>query len=222
MRITAGAKQRTRARILVAAEKLFREQGFDSTSTRDLAREAGIAAGTLFNYFPTKEALALTLLGDALDRARADWRERRRSGAAIDEELFGHIAAGLRELARYRSFLGEVLETALSPFRSVSAEDAPGLREDVRVGHLETVAEILDGAGHKGAANAVTMHLYWTLYFGVLAFYATDESPNQEDTLAFLDQALHAFVASLARSPHPPVIQGTETRGPETQTEIQA
>jgi AcrR family transcriptional regulator len=200
MRITAGEKEKTRARILAGAERLFREQGFDSTSTRDLAREARIAAGTLFNYFPTKEALALTLLGDALDRARETWLEHRRAGASLDDDLFGHIAAGLRELASYRRFLAEVLETALSPFRNATDEGASNLREDVRVRHLETVAEVLEGAGHGQVTDAGTMHLYWTLYFGVLAFYAGDESPNQEDTLAFLDQALHAFVASLGRS----------------------
>ena len=42
--------------------------------------------------------------------------------------------------------------------------------------------------------------LYWTLYTGVLAFWACDASPHQEDTLAVLDHYLRAFVGSL---PHP-------------------
>jgi hypothetical protein len=41
------------------------------------------------------------------------------------------------------------------------------------------------------------MQLYWTLYLGVLAYWATDVSPKQEDTMALLDQSLKLFVASL-------------------------
>jgi hypothetical protein len=43
------------------------------------------------------------------------------------------------------------------------------------------------------------MQLYWTLYLGVFAYWAADESANQEDTLALLDQSLKLFVASLRK-----------------------
>ena len=43
----------------------------------------------------------------------------------------------------------------------------------------------------------MTMHLYWTLYLGVLTFWSSDNSPNQEDSLAVLDHSLKAFVATL-------------------------
>jgi hypothetical protein len=45
--------------------------------------------------------------------------------------------------------------------------------------------------------SPVTMQLYWTLYLGVLAYWAADTSLNQEDTLALLDQSLKLFVALL-------------------------
>jgi hypothetical protein len=43
----------------------------------------------------------------------------------------------------------------------------------------------------------VAWQLYWTLYTGVLAFWAEDASPKQEDTLALLDQSLQMFVGWL-------------------------
>jgi AcrR family transcriptional regulator len=46
-----------RERLLSAALKLFASKGVQSTSTAEIAREAGIAAGTLFLYFPTKQDL---------------------------------------------------------------------------------------------------------------------------------------------------------------------
>ncbi|WP_269848650.1 TetR/AcrR family transcriptional regulator [Methanosarcina horonobensis] len=40
-----------------AALKLFTERGFHGTSTAQISKDAGVATGTLFNYFPTKEDL---------------------------------------------------------------------------------------------------------------------------------------------------------------------
>ncbi|MDK2947633.1 MAG: hypothetical protein PWQ63_793 [Methanolobus sp.] len=46
-----------KAALLEAALKLFTERGFHGTSTAQISKEAGVATGTLFNYFPTKEDL---------------------------------------------------------------------------------------------------------------------------------------------------------------------
>jgi AcrR family transcriptional regulator len=50
-----------RTAILEAALKLFTERGFHGTSTAHISKEAGVATGTLFNYFPTKEDLINSL-----------------------------------------------------------------------------------------------------------------------------------------------------------------
>ena len=46
-----------RTAIMEAALKLFTEMGFHGTSTAQISKEAGVATGTLFNYFSTKEDL---------------------------------------------------------------------------------------------------------------------------------------------------------------------
>jgi AcrR family transcriptional regulator len=46
-----------RTAIREAALKLFTERGFQGTSTAQISKEAGVATGTLFNYFSTKEDL---------------------------------------------------------------------------------------------------------------------------------------------------------------------
>ena len=50
-----------RTAIIETALKLFTERGFHGTSTAQISKEAGVATGTLFNYFPTKEDLINTL-----------------------------------------------------------------------------------------------------------------------------------------------------------------
>lgn len=65
---------RNRARVLAAAEELFAEQGADA-QLLDIARRAGVGAGTVYRHFPTKEALfaevAAARLNDLLDEAVA-------------------------------------------------------------------------------------------------------------------------------------------------------
>ena len=51
------SEAQTRDRILQAAQRLFASQGFDGTTSRDLARAAGVAEGTLFRHFANKKAI---------------------------------------------------------------------------------------------------------------------------------------------------------------------
>lgn len=54
MRVVKEAEER-RNEILDTAEKLFGEKGFDGTSTNDILNEIGIARGTLYYHFKSKE-----------------------------------------------------------------------------------------------------------------------------------------------------------------------
>ena len=54
---TTQPEEATRTRIIKAAQKLFARQGYDGTTTRDLAAAAGVAEGTLFRHFANKKAI---------------------------------------------------------------------------------------------------------------------------------------------------------------------
>jgi len=188
MRVTEETKSATRLRILQAARRLFSDHGFEQTTTRDIALAADIAAGTLFNYFPTKEAVLASLTAEAL----AEVSPSTDSKSTLEEDLFALIAAGLRRLKPFRRHLPVLLETALSPLAKAPDEAAASLRTN----HLEAVTKII--AAHSNTSLAPTaLQLYWTLYSGLLAFWATDNSPRQEDTLALLDDSLDMFIAWL-------------------------
>lgn len=58
----ARAGQDHRERILEAASRLICKQGFHGTSTRDIAREAGVSLGNIYNHFATKEEILTALL----------------------------------------------------------------------------------------------------------------------------------------------------------------
>jgi AcrR family transcriptional regulator len=191
MRITAEEKHATRRRILDAAVDLFRGGGFDSTTTRDIAVAADIATGTLFNYFANKEAIVECLAQEALAKARANSEQIQEADLA--EEMFCFIALELRQLKPLRKFIKPLLETSLSPLTAAKGAES---HDSLRVEHLEIVSRL---ARKRGLAelSPVALQVYWTLYIGVLSFWASDKSPKQEDTLALLDQSLSMFVTWL-------------------------
>jgi len=189
MRVTLETKTATRQRILQTARRLFCDKGFDATTTRDIALAADIATGTLFNYFPTKEAILACLAADAL----ADANPPIDSAATLEEALFALIAAGLRKLKPLRKYLPVLLETALSPLAIKTPDESAAA---LRTSQLEAVTALAAAHGHA-PLSPTALQLYWTLYTGVLAFWAADNSPKQEDTLALLDDSLDMFFAWL-------------------------
>lgn len=93
----AAGKQERRDRLYDAALALFREQGYEQTTVDQIARRAGLAKGTFFNYFPTKDAI-LRYMGE---------REIGRLGAA---GMLGGSASAVANLKRFMVALAGSLE----------------------------------------------------------------------------------------------------------------
>lgn len=191
MRISEQAKHENRARILEKATELFVARGFEDCTTRDLAVAAGMATGTLFNYFPSKETLAMTMVAEAFSLGWQDFQRRRTGEEDLVEDLFLFISSGIRRLRPLRPFLGPVLERSLSPFpRKNICPEGDAARQE----HLAAVQEIIGRHGFTEAPDHVAVTIYWSLYLGILAFWTNDESPNQEASQALIDYSIRMFV----------------------------
>ena len=81
MRIVKDAKER-RNEILDVAEHLFCEKGFDNTSTNDILAEIGIARGTLYYHFNSKEDIL-----DAMIERLTNQMVEKASVIALDESI---------------------------------------------------------------------------------------------------------------------------------------
>ncbi len=91
-------------KIMEAALKIYREEGFESISMRKIARESGLAVGTVYNRFEDKDDLLTQLLANDIERIKT----------IMMETVFGRDAeAALRELIR--SFV----ENMMSESRSI-------------------------------------------------------------------------------------------------------
>src|SRR6184192_2075150 len=98
----AQNKEAIRKRIVTAALSLFHTKGFDSTTTKAIARKAGIAEGTVFNYFKSKDDIALHFFEAEVDSAMVSVRDNPRlKKAPLEEKLFALVHAQLEYLAPY-------------------------------------------------------------------------------------------------------------------------
>jgi len=62
-------REKSVAQISTAALKIFAEAGYDKASIRDIAKEANVALGLLYNYFPSKEALLASIFQSSVQDA---------------------------------------------------------------------------------------------------------------------------------------------------------
>ena len=94
------AKLERRERIYEAALCLFRTQGYDSTTVDQITRHAGLAKGTFFNYFPTKDAVLRYLGAREIGRLGASTMNNGNNrGTAIGKlkRLMAALAANLEQ-----------------------------------------------------------------------------------------------------------------------------
>ena len=77
-------KQQTRDRLVDAADALFARDGYEATTTADVAEAADVAQRTLFRHFPSKEALLYADMEDARLELRDALRARSDAATVID------------------------------------------------------------------------------------------------------------------------------------------
>lgn len=90
-RISKEKKEQIRKDILVAASNSFFEKGYEKTSTKEIAKEVGIAEGTLFNYFSTKADLYMEAFASEFQRNEGQFIQTERMGNAANELLADYV-----------------------------------------------------------------------------------------------------------------------------------
>ena len=94
--------RQNQAAIEAVALRLFIRQGYFGTSIRDIAREAGISVGNIYNYYPSKEALYVRLVRRySVEMAQHQARLQRLLGR-FDAESLRELAQAARDIV-YRN-----------------------------------------------------------------------------------------------------------------------
>lgn len=190
----------TQQRIVDTALVLFQERGFDKTTMRAIAAEAGVSLGNAYYYFKGKEHLVQAFY----DRSQVEHETVLRPALAglvsLDDRLTAALRTRIDSMARYRGFASSFFRTAVdpgSPMSPFSEESAPARAAAVALYEL-----VLEGSETKvpKALEPRLPGLLWLLQMGIVLFWVHDRSPGSARTYALIDRAVPLVVRLIALS----------------------
>ena len=172
-----------RDRLYAIAIRRMAKQGYESTTLRDVAKEAGVSVGLLYRYFPSKRAVIVALYDElsaeyarrALELPRGRWRDR----------FIFALRTSLQVLEPHRIALRALIPVMVGdPEEGVFAESAVPSRARVLRVFEEAVAGSTD-APPETLAHAMGRLLYM-VHLAVLLWWLLDKSTKQRATVALV------------------------------------
>jgi AcrR family transcriptional regulator len=187
---TAKGEQ-TRALILETAMQLFLERGYEETTMRAIAERAGVALGSAYYYFRSKEQLIQAFYSRTHQEHVAEAAHVLATERTLRGRLLGVMAAKLRTIEPYHRFSGVLFRTAAdpeSPLNPFSTESLPARREAT-----EVFAEVVRGADDRKLPRdleAELPDLLWMYHMGVVLFWIHDRSPGRARTWMLMERTV--------------------------------
>lgn len=186
----------TRARILGAALRVFRERGFDQATMREIAASADVAIGAAYYYFASKDALVMAFYQMAQQEMALQDERILDSSHTLEERLRGLINHKLVHFAPNRALMSALSAHVdprhpLSPF---SRETAPIRERDVAY-----FTRAVNDSKIKVAPSIDPFlpQLLWLYQMGVMLYWVYDESPGQKRTQILFEKTLHMLILTL-------------------------
>jgi AcrR family transcriptional regulator len=179
--------ERARQRILESALRLFGSKGYEPTTMRDIAAEAGYSPGLTYRYFTGKEELVMMLYQHLAEEL--DSYARSLPPASLADRFYTTVAKLLELMAPHRETLGALFSTALNPRSKVGvlSESTTDIRRQSRGMYLA----LIEGA--KDAPQASQREDLATVLYGahlaLVLFWLVDQSNQAQRAqrlLAFL------------------------------------
>ena len=205
LRLRESNKLQKLRRIKSAAAALFTEKGFDAATTRDIARRARVAKGTLFLYASEKRALVFLLWNDQAEVISAKVRAGFRPGAPLSEQLISMFSVYYQELARNLTLSRIMMKELLFYHALGEAENKPHSMHLV----LE-VKDLVAAAQRSGSIRSgedpflIARYIYMT-HLAALRFWLSMEKPEVVEGIASLRRIVKLIFQGLHESPPPPV-----------------
>jgi len=122
-RLVSSQLRRIR-RIVDAAIALAERGGFDAVKLRDVAEASGVALGTLYKYFRSKEEILLFAVNEDMERLEAVMSERPPQGHTPTERLSEFFARATRGFVRRPDYAHAVLRSTAASQASTAVQQA--------------------------------------------------------------------------------------------------
>ena len=170
-------------RLYATAMRLISERGYEATTLRDIAKEAGVSVGLLYRYFPSKHAVVLALY-DELSTAYAERAANLPAGKWHDRFIFA-LKASLDVLKPHRTALRALTPILVSdPVEGIFAPSTAFSRLRVQRVFEEAVTRASD-APKQPLAESLGRLLY-LVHLAVLLWWLLDKSVRQRATDALV------------------------------------
>ena len=180
-----------RQRILESALHLFGSRGYEETTMREVAAEAGYSPGLTYRYFASKEELVLVLyqhLAEELDDYTRDLPP-----ASLSARFHMAVAKQLALMVPHREALGALFGTALNPHSQVGvfSENTLNIRRQSRSIYLRIIQGAKDAPKESQCEDLAT--ILYGAHLAMVLFWLIDQSDKSWRTrllLAFLRDML--------------------------------
>lgn len=201
--IPTSKSERTRAQLRDLALRSFRERGYDATTIRLIAGEAGVSVGTTNYHFASKADLVQELYVDVQQRHRDAAQPRLEGTTDLIERLRIVYATGLDQLEPYHEHAAEFVSAALAPRSTLNplSTDSSRARDITEA----LFAEAVTGAKHSLPADLVVElpRVLFLTHLLLALYWVYDDSADQRRTRRLLESglALLKLALPLARLP---------------------
>ena len=168
----------TRDKILQAAFTRLSSQGYENTSIKEIAEEAGVAQGLVHYYFKSKQQLVLAVLMDVCAKLEIYGPELGEAGALAAFENFKSV---LRTRRDAHNLYVELIGVGLH-----DREVGTGIRDDIRRhrGEVEDIARqvLAQREVDQGPARAIAS-VVWGAILGIIVQSLVDEDFNSDEAV---------------------------------------
>jgi AcrR family transcriptional regulator len=195
--------EQTRALILSTALRLFRERGYEETTMRAIAEEAGVALGNAYYYFRSKEDLVhefyLRLQMEQFAAAEPVLLTEK----AFKNRLVGTLRAQMGVISQHQRLFIGLFKIAADPTNRLNPFNEA--TQDIREKCVARFQQLVEGAQENLPADikAELPYLLWMFNMAVVLFWIYDRSPNCIRTYRLIELAcdLIANLVSIAGVP---------------------
>ena len=172
-----------RQRLYTTALGLIADRGYQSTTLRDIARKAGVSVGLLYRYFPSKQAVVISLY-DELSQSFVEHAQALPAGKWRNRFLFA-LRASIHVLEPHRNALRALTPVLVSdPDEGIFAAETAFSRIRVQKIFEDAVSGATD-APSAPLASALGRMLY-LVHLAVLLWWLLDRSPRQRATASLI------------------------------------
>ncbi len=196
----AAKSEQTRTLILETALRLFAERGYDRTTMRAIAQEAGVSVGNAYYYFSSKEHLVQGFYDRIADEHATAVRPVLEGDRDLTVRIRGVLLGWLDVAEPYHRFAAQFFKNAADPDSPLSpfSEDSVAARDAAISIHERCIA----GADVKSDPELAPLlpQLMWLMQMGLVLFWVYDRSEGAERSRRLVERTAPIAARAIALS----------------------